>query len=371
MTLPVVWAPGRVNLIGEHTDYSGGLVLPAAIQLGITLTVTRPEEDVRLVSATYGSADVFTADGSGPQVTGWGRYGQAVAAELAALGLRLAGFDATVDSDLPAGSGLSSSAALEVAVGLALCALASEEVDRVELALACQRAELRAVGVPCGILDQAACLLGREGAALLLDCSTLEHRVVHLPEGVALLLVHSGVERSLESSAYGERRAQLEHALRLVGAERSPDVTAADLEQLEGVSLRRLRHVVGENGRVLRFADALAESDLAAAGLLLLESHASLRDDYEVSIPELDLLVELLANAGAYGARLHGGGFGGAVLALVDANHADEIATRTERDYRGRTGRAARSLTALPSRGARVVWEGPEELSGRSTNEKL
>ena len=137
------------------------------------------------------------------------------------------------------------------------------------------------------------------------------------------------------------------------------------------MSLRRLRHVVGENGRVLRFADALAESDLAAAGLLLLESHASLRDDYEVSIPELDLLVELLANAGAYGARLHGGGFGGAVLALVDANHADEIATRTERDYRGRTGRAARSLTALPSRGARVVWEGREELSGRSTNEKL
>ena len=135
MTLPVVWAPGRVNLIGEHTDYSGGLVLPAAIQLGITLTVTRPEEDVRLVSATYGSADVFTADGSGPQVTGWGRYGQAVAAELAALGLRLAGFEATVDSDLPAGSGLSSSAALEVAVGLALCALASVEVDRVELAL--------------------------------------------------------------------------------------------------------------------------------------------------------------------------------------------------------------------------------------------
>jgi galactokinase len=356
MSLPVVSAPGRVNLIGEHTDYSGGLVLPAAIQLGITLTVTRPAEDVRLVSGTFGPADVFRADGSGPQVTGWGRYGQAVAAELAALGVRPAGFTATVDSDLPAGSGLSSSAALEVAVGLALCAVASVELDRLELALACQRAELRAVGVPCGILDQAACLLGREGSALLLDCSTLEQRLVRLPAEAVMLIVHSGVERSLESSPYGERRAQLEHALRLVGADRSPDVTLDDLEQLDGVPLQRLRHVVRENARVLRFADALAEGDLGAAGRLLVESHVSLRDDYEVSVPELDLLVELLADAGAYGARLHGGGFGGAALALVDAAHADEIAARTERAYGDRTGRVARSLTVVPSPGAGVVW---------------
>jgi galactokinase len=190
---------------------------------------------------------------------------------------------------------------------------------------------------------------------LLLDCSTLEHRDVRLPEDAVLLIVHSGIERSLESSAYGERRAELERALRLVGAERSPEVTLADLEQLDGVPLRRLRHVVGENARVLRFADALAADDLAAAGRLLVESHASLRDDYEVSVPELDLLVELLADAGAYGARLHGGGFGGAALALVDAAHAGEIAARTERGYGERTGRAARSLVVAPSRGAAVV----------------
>ena len=205
--LPAVWAPGRVNLIGEHTDYSGGLVLPAAIQLGITLTVTRWADDVCLTSSGFGTAASFAADGTGGRVEGWARYGQAVAAELAALGVRPAGFTATVDSDLPAGSGLSSSAALEVAVGLALCAVASVELDRLELALACQRAELRAVGVPCGILDQAACLLGREGSALLLDCSTLEQRLVRLPAEAVMLIVHSGVERSLESSPYGERRA--------------------------------------------------------------------------------------------------------------------------------------------------------------------
>ena len=160
-SLPLVWAPGRVNLIGEHTDYSGGLVLPAAIQLGITLRVDAVADDVRLDSSRFGPADPFGADGGGPASTGWARYGQGVAAELSALGRPAVGLVGTVESDLPPGAGLSSSAALEVAIGLALCTVAEFELEPLQLALACQRAELRAVGVPCGILDQAACLLGQ------------------------------------------------------------------------------------------------------------------------------------------------------------------------------------------------------------------
>ncbi len=350
--MSVIWAPGRVNLIGEHTDYSGGLVLPAAIQLGITLTVTAVADEVTLTSKHFGPAEPFRADGGGPAATGWARYGQAVAAELAALGRPAVGLAGTVDSDLAPGVGLSSSAALEVALALSLCAVADFELEPLEVALACQRAELRAVGVPCGILDQAACLLGRAGAAILLDCWTLEHRLVQLPRRAALLIVDSGVERSLELTAYAERRAELERGMGLVGAARSSDVVLGDLEGLDPVSLRRLRHVVTENERVRSFARALEAADLETAGVLLRESHASLRDDYEVSIAELDLLVELAVSAGAYGARLLGGGFGGAILALVDASQAEQIGTLVADGYHARTGRAGRALTVQPSAGA-------------------
>jgi galactokinase len=348
------WAPGRVNLIGEHTDYSGGLVLPAAVQLGITVDVHATADDISLTSTRSGPADPFAADGTGPAVTGWARYAQAVAAELAELGRAPVGLTGTVDSNLPTGAGLSSSAALEVAIALALCAVAELELDPLELALACQRAELRAVGVPCGILDQAASVLGRAGAAILLDCGTLEYRLVSVPESVSLLVVDTGVERSLENTAYASRRAELEHALTLVGAVRSTDVALADLDGLDPLSERRLRHVVTENERVQRFADALQAGELPAAGSLLLTSHASLRDDYEVSIPELDLLVELAESAGAYGARLLGAGFGGAVLALTDAERADEIAASLTAEYRSRAGRDAHALTVVPSAGAAV-----------------
>jgi len=348
------WAPGRVNLIGEHTDYSGGLVLPSAIQLGITLEVHSVADDVSLTSTGYGPAEPFAADGGGAPSTGWSRYGQAVAAELAALGRPSVGLVGAVSSDLPTGAGLSSSAALEVAIALALCAVAGFELEPLELALACQRAELRAVGVPCGILDQAACVLGRAGAAILLDCATLEYRFVLVPEGASLVIVDSGIERSLERTAYAQRRAELEHALRAVGAERSTEVSASDLDGLDPVSLRRLRHVVTENERVRRFAAAIEAGDLVAAGALLRESHASLRDDYEVSIPELDLLVELADAAGAYGARLLGAGFGGAILALTDAEQAERVGEAVVAGYRTRAGRDGRALTVHPSAGAEV-----------------
>jgi galactokinase len=277
---------------------------------------------------------------------------QAVAAELADAGRPAVGLTGTVSSDLPAGSGLSSSAALEVAVALALCAVAGFELEPLELALLCQRAEVRAVGVPCGILDQAACLLGRKGQALLLDCDSLEHRLIHVPAGAALLIVDSGVPRSLENTAYGERRSQLEHGMRLVGATRSTDLDPSSLAGLDEVSLRRLRHVVTENARVERFADALEAGDLAGAGQLLHDSHASLRDDYEVSIPELDLLVRMAEEAGAHGARLLGGGFGGSVLVLTDADRAEEVARTVATAYRRETGKGGEALAVQPSDGA-------------------
>ena len=352
--LLTAWAPGRVNLIGEHTDYSGGLVLPAAIQLGVTVTVEALSDAVALTSTKLGPGEPFAAGGGGAPVTGWARYGQAVAAELAELGRPAAGLTAQIDSTVPTGAGLSSSAALEVGIALALCAVADFELEPLQLALACQRAEFRAVGKPCGILDQAACILGRPGVAILLDCATLAYREVHVPDEAALLVVDSGIGHDDEDAAYAQRRHELEQALQLAGATHSTDVTAAHLVGLDPISTRRLRHVMSENQRVLDFAAALEERDLAEAGRLLLAGHASLRDDYEVSIPELDLLVELAGDAGAYGARLLGGGFGGAVLALVDSARADEIASVVTSAYRERTGRDGHSLTAHASAGAEV-----------------
>ena len=347
-----VWAPGRVNLIGEHTDYSGGLVLPIAIQYGIRLAVVRGEREIALESEGYGRAETVAADGSGPRARGWARYAQAVAAELADAGRPAIGLAGAISSDLPPGAGLSSSAALEVALALALCTVADFELEPLELALLCQRAELRAVGVPCGILDQAACLLGSDERAILLDCDSLEHRLIRVPDDAALLIVDSGVPRSLENTAYAERRSELEHALRLVGAARSTEVETGAADGLDDVPKRRLRHVVTENERVRRFAAALEAGDLAAAGVLLRESHASLRDDYEVSIPELDLLVELAIDAGALGARLLGGGFGGSVLVLAHAQQVEEVGRATAARYRGRTGTGGDALLVRASPGA-------------------
>jgi len=348
------WAPGRVNLIGEHTDYSGGLVLPVAIQLGVTVDVDAVAGSIALRSTRLGPGEPFAPDGGGAPVAGWASYGQAVAAELAELGRPSVGMTARIDSTVPAGAGLSSSAALEVAIALALSAVAEFEVEPLELALACQRAELRAVGKPCGILDQAASVLGRPGVAILLNCATLEHRDVHVPDEAALLVVDSGIGHDDAGPAYAQRRQELEHAMALAGATRSTELDLERLDGLDDVSARRLRHVVSENRRVLEFAAAIEERDLAGAGRLLLAGHASLRDDYEVSIPELDLLVELAHDAGAYGARLLGGGFGGSILALVDTDRAEEIATAVVERYRDETGGEATPLTAHPSAGASV-----------------
>ena len=361
MTTRSLRAPGRVNLIGEHTDYSGGLVLPAAIDLTVTLELDEVGGDrVVLTSQEADGAVDVAADGAAAPDSGWGRYVSAVAAELAELGRPAVGLRGRLRSTLPQGAGLSSSAALEVVVGLALCTAADFALEPLDLAAAAQRAERRAVGVPCGIMDQAASLLGRDGAAVLLHCGTLEHRLVPLPDDVALLVVHSGVSRTLEGSGYADRRAELERALPVLDGRApvdvEPDELPGILAPLDAVSQRRLRHVVTENVRVRAAVDALTgDVDLAALGSLLAGSHRSLRDDYEVSVPELDLLVELADEAGCIGARLVGGGFGGAVLVLVGSDRAGDVADLLVRRYDDRTGREAEAVVCHPGPGAGPV----------------
>ena len=347
-----VWSPGRVNLIGEHTDYSGGLVLPAAIQLGLTFDVqARDDQTINLISGTFDGREQFSANGEGPRALGWGRYGQAVAAELAALGRPAIGMEATITSTLPAGAGLSSSAALEVGVALSLCAVADFAIPSLELAAACQRAEARAVGVPCGILDPAAILLGEEAVALLLNCTSLEYGLIPLAGEAAFLVLDSGVERRLANTGYALRRRELERALALTGVANSMELDEADFSGIDPLSRRRLRHVQTENQRVIGFAAALSDDDLPAAGDLLFESHISLRDDYEVSTSELDELVESACRSGAYGARLVGGGFGGSVLALVQRDRAPQVGDAIARQHPG----LAPPLLIKASAGARTL----------------
>jgi galactokinase len=327
----IVRAPGRANLIGEHTDHTDGLVLPVAIDRRVQLTVERVGGDRIVLTSAQASGRVDVgADGADAPSEGWGRYVAAVAAELTELGRPPVGLAGHLDADLPQGCGLSSSAALEVVVGLALSLAAEHPVEPLALAAACRRAERRAVGVPSGIMDQAASILGREGHAILLDCGTLEHRPVPLPEDHALLLIDSGVRRELETSGYGDRTRELGAALHVLDGRRPADVDPAELpallDGLDEVPARRLRHVVTENARVRAVVAAFEAGDLDTVARCFAQGHASLRDDFEVSVPELDGLVELAGEAGATAARMTGGGFGGAIVALVPAARADDVA---------------------------------------------
>ena len=297
------FAPGRVNLIVEFTDLAGGLALPAALELGITL-VAEPAQTLELYSRELDETVSLAPDGTG-DATGFGRYVSGVASELALLGRDPVGLRGELRSTLPVGCGLSSSAALEIAVGLALCAVADFELEPLQLALAAQRAVHRAVGVPSGILDEAACLFGRAGHAVLFDFASLEHELVALPAGVALVIADSGVSRRHEHSGYATRKRELEDGMPA-----------------------RVRHIETENARVLAVVDALRADDLARVGELFREGHESLRVDFEVSVPELDRLVEWANANGALAARMTGGGFGGAMVALVPDADAASFAER-------------------------------------------
>jgi galactokinase len=311
--LVVATAPGRVNLIGDHTDHTGGLVLPMAIDLATTVSGRRAGTAVSLRSASEPEPAEVDLDVDDPaSVTPpWARYVAGVVAELRPV----AGFSGEVATTLPVGAGLSSSAALEVAVALALGAPAD---DPLALARLCQRAEQRASGVPCGIMDQLTSVAGVEGCALRIDCTTLEVDPVPVPDGVEVVVVHSGQARTLAGSAYAERAGACQAAEAEIGPLRS--ATRDDVASIGDPAIRRrARHVVSENARVDAFADALRADDRPALGRLMAASHRSLATDFEVSTAALDTLVERLgALPGVVGARLTGAGFGGCVVALVE-----------------------------------------------------
>lgn len=354
------WAPGRVNLIGEHTDHTGGLALPMAIEQGVGVEGAAGGDRIRLSSATEDGVLDIPADGSSAPAGGWGRYVASVAAELHALGRPPVGLAGTVTSTLQAGIGLSSSAALEVAVAVSLLrAAGASPLGAREVALACQRAERAAVGVPSGVLDQAASLLGRAGQALLLDCGPLTWSHAPMPPQTAVAIVDSGVRRQLETSGYAERTRELAEALPVLGDRRPADVDPAELDgllaSLPAVPARRLRHVVTENARVRRTVEAFAADDRTAIGELFAASHRSLAVDFEVTVPETDLLAELLVDEGAIGARMTGGGFGGAVIALVGVAEAAGVAARAlDRYHAAFPDRRASWLVSQPADGAAV-----------------
>jgi galactokinase len=344
-------APGRVNLIGDHTDYNDGFVLPLAIDLECVARV-RPTEDgvVHARSLDLATSVSIPADGNvEPRDVepAWGRYVAGVTRVLDECGRPPVGAEVVVSSTVPTGSGLSSSAALEVAVALALDAAAGFELPPLELALACQRAERIGTGVPSGIMDQLTSISGRAGCALLIDCRDLSVRPIALPEDVAVLVVHSGLPRALADSAYAERRGACERVAARLGLRALRD---ARPEQVADEP--RARHVVSENARVLAAAEALAANDTATLGRLLGESHVSLRDDFEVSTPELDALVTHVEAAGAFGARLTGAGFGGCVVALTRRADVDDVAARATERYRDETGLEPRSWVVSAVDGA-------------------
>lgn len=329
MTVPLrvrATAPGRVNLIGDHTDYMGGLVLPMAIRLATTVEGVRTGGVLQLTSdLAEGTVRIPlpVADAASVRPR-WGRYVAGVAAQLGST----TGFVGHISSTLPTGSGLSSSAALEVACALAL----GDDGTPLEIARRCRQAEQRATGVPCGIMDQLASAAGVEGHALLIDCARGEWSPVPVADGFALWVVHSGERRGLSGSAYAQRRAQCEAAQREVGP-----LPSADPEAIRAISdpvqRARARHVRTECDRVRAFASAMARGDCASAGRLMVDSHRSLRDDFEVSTPALDSLVDtLLATPGVHGARLTGAGFGGCVVALADPEvHLADLGTEAWR----------------------------------------
>jgi galactokinase len=360
-------APGRVNLIGEHTDYNDGFVMPAAIDLATYIAIA-PHDDRTLVIASeaFDQPAEFNLDRHAPHGTGhWSDYVRGVAVELLQAGIRLRGANLLIVSRLPTGSGLSSSAAVEVATALALLALADVTMDRVALARLCQRAENEYVGARVGIMDQFASANGQANHALMLDCRSLDFRLLPLPEHVRLVIANTMVKHSIASGEYNARRAECETAVRLLarkipGIRALRDVSPADLEryrkELPETVYQRARHVVTEDERVVRAAEALTDGDLRAFGQLMRRSHLSLRDDYEVSCDELDVMVEIAAKLpGCYGARMTGGGFGGCTVNLVEADAVADFTRALAAGYEQATSRAPQIYVCAAADGAREI----------------
>ena len=346
----VVRAPGRVNLIGEHTDYNDGFVLPCAIDRD-TVVAAGPAGDgfVSVIATDFSDQiDIFSLrTGFAAGDAEWSNYVRGVAAALIDDGVPLKGAQLAIAGDVPLGSGLSSSASLEVAVGFALSALAETAIDPDRLAQIAQRAENVYVGCQCGIMDQLIATRAIAGHALLIDCRSLACRPVVLPNGMSVLIAHSGVRHAHAGGEYNDRRAQCSEAAAHYGVQALRDLDYARLESgknaLNDVAYRRARHVVTENARTLAAADALAAGDLRTMGRLMGESHASMRDDFEITVPAVDRLTEIMASAldGEGGARMTGGGFGGCVVAITSDDKIADVREAVARQYCAPDGGAA------------------------------
>ncbi len=348
-TVRVIRAPGRVNLIGEHTDYNLGFVLPAAIDHEVRMAVVETgDRRVELTRLDTGERAGFDLDGERTRDGTWIDYIAATAWALTEAGYPTVGLRGVIASNLPENAGLSSSAAIELAAAWALLGDAAPDMDRLALARICQRAENGYIGVMSGLMDQFASSCGVGDHALLLDCRSFDWRPVALPADVRLVVLHSGSSRKLDGSAYNERRAQCEAAVVALaqvdpGIRSLRDVTpallAAERGRLEPVVARRVEHIVAENGRVFAVIEALAAGDLAAVGELFAAGHASLRDLFEISSPELDALVDIASRVpGVVAARMTGGGFGGCTVNLVRPDAVEALAEAVESEYPARTG---------------------------------
>ena len=352
--------PGRVNIIGDHTDYNDGFVLPMAIDRAVWIAL-RPRRDgiVSVHSLDFGETREFDPTSDARNGKGWIEYIRGVAWALRDSGRAVCGWDGVTVGDVPLGAGLSSSAALELAAARAFSASCSVTWEPSEMALLAQRAENQWVGVNCGIMDQLISAAGKAGHAMLIDCRTLETRAVPLPEDAVVVVLDTATRRGLVGSAYNERRRQCEDAAEVLGVSALRDVDLATFErridELNSVTRRRARHVITENARVVQAADALAAGDLPTVGRLMSESHASLRDDFQVSRDELDIMAEVAsALPGCYGARMTGAGFGGCAVALVDRAFADDFSREVAREYERATRLRPSIYVCAAAQGASV-----------------
>jgi galactokinase len=359
----VAQAPGRVNLIGEHTDYNDGFVFPAAIDRYITILASpREDEVVQAFSVDYDQCNSFRLSSIEPsQEAPWSNYLRGVYQQFLNRGFRPLGADLVLSGNVPLGAGLSSSAALEVVTAETVRVLSAVEISGVELALLCQAAEHDFVGVQCGIMDQFVSALAQQGKALFVDCRDLSYRPVPLRDDLSVVVCDSKVQRKLDSSEYNKRRSECESSVEIL-AEKVGEIKAlrdVSQEQLEthknllpDLLYRRAHHVVSENERVLKAIDLLERGEVEQFGELLYQSHISLRDDYEVSCEELDILVELASDApGVLGSRMTGAGFGGCTVSLVNASASEAFCEFVRRGYKDRTGIEANAYVCDPSAG--------------------
>jgi galactokinase len=371
----IVAAPGRVNVIGEHTDYNDGFVLPMAIDryavMAADISRAAPKPNAggpqRIFIHDSRAGDVAQIDISKPVTKGdprWSNYVRGVIAGFQDRGVKIPALDVSLNSTVPLGGGLSSSAALEVCTATLIEAVTGTKIDPVEKALLCQKAEHEFAGVPCGIMDQFISVMGRENNLLLLDCRSRETQLVPMNDpSVALLIINTNVKHELSGGEYAKRHAECETAAKILGVASLRDATAGALERAKGKMdsdvFRRARHVIGEIERTVRAAENIRGSNWTAAGQLMYASHRSLRDDYEVSCNELDAVVEIAeaigVNGGVFGCRMTGGGFGGCCVALVKADAIEHISKKIAADYKSKTGIAATIFSSRPAAGATII----------------